>query len=333
MWKEILHLKPSIDPNDLNNTERKLNQRFSNVAKKFGKGVLAALLGGGVVGTVLGIANKLLNPLQEVQEAIERALKAADDISTNAKQFGTSSGTLARLQAFAGSAGLDPQGLAVLIEKFQSSVAQAAANPDQASSVSAFVGRKDMAEAFFEFVQSVQKLPDELSKSLVQQEVFGERQILKASEFMKMNFKELDADMRRRGLPEGNVLTNAIEPTAGLSDLKDRLTQIRLAKDFVSKSRVIGGGTVNKLQELEQFKTDRENSRIPKIGTLAELQLKIDRVMDKVEKVADKALEVVLLPPKPGSGMFGIDGAKEITEKLNQIEKTRAARGATGKGK
>jgi hypothetical protein len=62
-----------------------------------------------------------------------------------------------------------------------------------------------MAEAFFEFVQSMQNLTD-TQKSLVQQEVFGERQILKVSEFLNADFRKISREV---GGPSAEELTAA----------------------------------------------------------------------------------------------------------------------------
>ncbi len=50
MFKEILQIIPKVNAADLRAMESSLSGRFANVSKKFGKGMLAALTGGGIAG-------------------------------------------------------------------------------------------------------------------------------------------------------------------------------------------------------------------------------------------------------------------------------------------
>jgi methyl-accepting chemotaxis protein len=127
MFSEILKIIPKLDSKDLANMERTLGIRFARVAKKFGGGIMSVLKGGGILGTATFFLDKILNPLKEVQESIDKTLKSGDDLKTYAKQFNTTAGNLARLQAFGKATGLDADSLRTILEKFQSSVAQSGA--------------------------------------------------------------------------------------------------------------------------------------------------------------------------------------------------------------
>ena len=109
--KKFFRIVPKLSPGDLSSMGGALTTRFGKIAKKFGKGLLEVITGGGVAGLALGIIDKLLNPLKETQDAIDRMLVQGNDIVTNAKQFGTTAGKLARLQALGKSVGLDPESL------------------------------------------------------------------------------------------------------------------------------------------------------------------------------------------------------------------------------
>src|SRR5687767_8200002 len=107
MFSEILKIIPQLDSGDLAKLESSLSGRFTRIAKKFGKGLGSILTGGGIAGLALGLIDKLLNPLKDVQEAIDRSLKDSDDLVTNAKQFDTTAGKLAKLVALGKSTGLE----------------------------------------------------------------------------------------------------------------------------------------------------------------------------------------------------------------------------------
>lgn len=171
----------------------------------------------------MALIDKLLNPLKEVQEAIDRSLSKGDDLATFAAQFNTTAGRLAKVQALGEASGLDAEGLRMLLVKFQTSLAEAAADKNKDTSVRAFAGRQDTLEAFFEFIQSLQKL-NKGDQLRVQSEVFGERQILKASEFLNADFATLGKQFARF---DTEKLTRAANKLANFSDLNDRLGTTR----------------------------------------------------------------------------------------------------------
>lgn len=282
MFTEILKITPKVDSGDLNKMENSLNTRFKSVAKKFGAGLVSVLKGGAVIGTVLAIVEKIVNPFKEVREAIERALDRGDDLVTFAKQFGTTAGNLARLQALAEAKGLTAEGLRTLLLKFQGAVTDAAANPGEVTAVSQFVGRKDMAEAFFEFIQSMQndlKYSD-AQRNFIQREVFGEKQIGKASSFLNANFPEL---IKKIGGPTGNDLTGAaLALDSRKSALKEEEAKRNL-RDLFDKGvfAATQPGVFKTIDRIDRNKLAAENRNLGKAGALAKADQNIDELQAK----------------------------------------------------
>jgi len=280
MFSEILKITPQIDGKDLNKMEKALQGRFTKIAKGFGKGLANILKGGGIAGVALALIDKLLNPLKEVQEAIDRSLSKGDDLATFAAQFNTSAGQLAKVQAMGEASGLDAEGLRMLLVKFQSSISEAQADPNKDTSVRAFAGREDTLEAFFEFIQSLQKL-NKNDQMRVQTEVFGERQILKASEFLNADFKELGKTFSRF---DSGQLTKAAERLAGMSDLKDRLGAVRNLDDLQAKSGVINSSMIRAQDQSERLNLQKENARIKSYNDLAKISDSVTIIMGYVEQ-------------------------------------------------
>ncbi len=276
MFKEILQIIPKLSPGDLNNMERSLTTRFGRVAKKFGKGLVGALTGGGIAGLALGLIDKLLNPLKETQEAIDKVLRQGDDIVTNAKQFGTTAGKLFRLQQLAKSTGLDESSLDVLLTKFQTAVAEAKQDPSKQTSVRQFVGEKDTATAFFQFIQALQKM-DKTQQVLVQQEVFGEKQILKMADFLQTDF---GAQAKLVGGPTSEKLTPGLEKLGALNDLKDALEARRTLNDTMRKSQLITEGMVKSQDEREKRAQQLENKNIAAYQSLANIETAANEIIN-----------------------------------------------------
>lgn len=314
MFSEVLKIIPKLDGAALASMESSLSRRFAGLAKKFGSGLKAAILGGGVTALAVSVIDKLLNPLKETQEAVDRLLGRADDISTFAKQFGTTSGNLFKLQQLAGARGLDAEGLNTLLLKFQTAVTAAKANPDQPSSVSNFVNESDLAEGFYKFIQSLQKLT-RAQQDFVQRDVFGERQILKASEFLNTpSFKELENQVGISGGTGG--FTQKIEKGAALQDLKQILSRRTDTAAFNAELDKLKPGMVQLQNVQDQLNAAQEIKNLGAFDDLKKLSIAADRIQKRLE---DAFTLIVKHVP-------------QIAEALTSLAGSRVVRGAV-KGK
>ncbi len=283
MFSEILKIIPQLDNGDLNKMDSSLTKRFASISKKFGKGLVSTLMGGGIAGIALGIVDKLLNPLKDVQEAIDRTLSKADDLVTFAERFNTTSGKLFKLQQAGVATGLDPDTLFMMIEKFQSAVADAAKDPNKNTSVRQFVGQKDTAESFFTFIQGLGKLrkTNADGATLVENEVFGEKLVLKMADFLQSDFGKLFAQMHARASEE---YTPKINRLGNLNDFKDRLTAQRNLEDIFVKGSTINDGMILTNNSIEKQNLAKENNRIGNYQGLAALSQSVDKVLGTLEK-------------------------------------------------
>ena len=316
-----------MDSSDLKKLEDQLQSRFTKISKKFGKGLMDVLKGGGIAGLALGLIDKLLNPLQAVQESIDRMLKTSDDLATQANQFNTSSGKLFKLVQIGKSAGLDQEGLFTLITKFQTAVAQAKADPnDQSvSAVRNFTNEKDTALNFFNFIQSLQKL-DRNQQLLVQQQVFGEKQIGKMSEFLNLDFAQ---QFKATGLDKvsSEKFTKANDKLAKLSDLADILKVKNENQDLINKAGVINESMIRQRAKSDALALEKENLQIKSYNDLAAISDTVSKIMLIVEQ---------------GVGLIGklinmvtpfINQATDFMAKFLKSPLMRGVRGLFGGGK
>lgn len=289
MFKEVLKIVPTIDSSDLNSMERNLGNRFANVAKKFGKGLIGAIAGGGLIGIAGTVLTKLFNPLKEVQESIERSLHAADDLQDQAVQFNTTPGELAKLQAFGKTKGLQASEVNNLVQKFQTAVAEATADPTKETSVRAFVGNTNTAQAFLTFAENLSKLSatDKNAAIRVQQEVFGERQIGKSSNFLQADFQGLSQKFAGVSVDQ---LNQGISKQAGLQEAVQTAEALRGLKDINDKSAVINQKIIDALEVQKQAALDVENARLKGAEGLIVLQSKADFLLAALETKALPAL-------------------------------------------
>ena len=322
MFKEILRVQPDIEGSDLNKMENALGARFNRVAKRFGGGLLSVLKGGGILGAVTVIADKLLNPLKEVQEAIDKSLHTADDIQDQAERFNTTAGELAKLQAFGKSKGLQAEEVNNLIGKFQTAIAEATADPTKNHSVKNFIGNKDTGQAFLTFIQNLSQLaknnPNEAIR--VQQEVFGEKQIGKASNFFQADFEGLNKKFESLGLTT-EKLNEATKKTADLNQIVQSAGATRDLQDVVTKSGLITADVVTSLEKQKDIALERENAKLAQAEGLIKLQT-----------TADGALALLESKALPAIGQL-IGKIQEVASTLGAIANSRLVKGLVGKGK
>lgn len=306
--------------------QKALQSRFTKLTKSFGKGLVNVLKGGGIAGIALGLIDKLLNPLKEVQEAIDRTLKSSDDLATNAKQFNTTTGKLTKLVTLAKATGLDQDNLFQLITKFQTAVAESRANPNDpnSSAVRNFTKQTDTAEGFFGFIQEMQKLTKD-QQILVQQQVFGEKQILKMADFLQSvgDPKALAGIVKNTGLDKvtSEKLTNSIDKLANLNDLSDALAAGREMNDLVTKSGVINESMIRNREKSERLQLERENRNIANYNNLAAISQSVDKITGLIEQ---------------GMGLLGslinklLPALDKITAAVDRFMKSPMVRGVRG---
>lgn len=304
MLTDVLKIQPKLDNNELNQMERQLGGRFSRIAKGFGRGLKLASM------AALGAAvlDKLINPLQEVKAAIDRTLGKADDIVTNAKQFNTTTENLLKIRSLANVRGITNENIDMLMTKFQGAVAAASANPNDPanSSVKNYIGQKDTAVAFYNFITQLQKM-DKNQQLLVQTQVFGEKQVLKMAEFLQdVGFKESAASLQKVNFGQ------AAKSAEKLGELNDKMTANRVVndlRDLTSKANVIGNDTIRNVNRSEIANLNRENGRIGRSAQAFTAEENIAQLTDKVEQLANNIItELPVL-------MDGLKGVISLLEK------------------
>jgi hypothetical protein len=316
MFSEILKIIPRLSTPDLNKMDRTLSQRFGKIASKFGKGLTKAIAGGGLAGLALGLVERLLNPLKEVQATIDKIMGEGDDLVTNAEMYGTDPGKLKRLTLLGNATGLEDGEMFELLNKFQSAVAEAVADPKKESSVRNFVDIPDTVDAFYEWMQAVQKLPDMNARILAQNNVFGERKRGKAADFMQTDQELLQ--FKLRGLPSSYELGKAANRTGAANDYAAELGAVRGGQNFVKTSKLINSQMVEARDAQLRLEEERERTRIAKYDELMVVANMSAAALSRIEAEALRGLAVIV--PK----------IKSIADIVERIPGSRFFRGLIG---
>jgi len=330
---EVLKIQPKLDNNELSQMERQLGSRFSRIAKGFGRGLKLASM------AALGAAvlDKLINPLNEVKAAIDRTLGKADDIVTNAKQFNTTTENLLKIRSLANVRGISNESIDMLMTKFQTSVAAAAANPNDPanSSVRNYVNEKDTAVAFYNFMTQLQKM-DKNQQLLVQAQVFGEKQILKMAEFVQdVGFKESAASLSRVNFKK---VAAATEKNAELNDTMTANRTVNDLNDMIRKSQVINGGTIKNINRSEISALNRENNKIARSAQAFTAEERMAEIQESLEALTSKILTELPVVMDSLKGIVtllekSVEGWKMIFELLKNSSIVKGIGSMFGKGK
>lgn len=332
MLSEILKIIPRLEQKDLDKMSKSLSSRFSKVANSFGK----ALKKGLALGFAAGFINKLINPLQEVKDAIDRTLGKADDVVTNAKQFGSTTENLLKIRALGNVRGLSNENVDMLLTKFQGAVAQATLNPQDPanSAVVNYIGQKDVAKAFYNFITQLQTM-DDVSRTLVQQQVFGEKQVLKMAEFLQdKGFKESAASLTSVNF---KAVAQATEKMAGLNDKMVAGSVVNNLNDQIKKARVIGNGTVADMNRSELVGLDRENGQIARSKAAFTADENMQKIQESLEQLTNDvltALPVITTAFTEGVTMFrdGLGVFKSLASDLRKSPMLKGIKNLFGSG-
>lgn len=310
MFTEIVKLTPQLDKTTLASMFKTLNQRFADVAKKFGAGMKGAMRLGPLAAVAGVFLAKLLNPLQRAEEIIDRIINKGDDAITNAEEFGADPGKLLKLEGIAQAKGVDAATLRTLLGKFQGALAveqEAAKDPKkQPGILREFVQIEDTAEAFFSFIQSVQKL-EKSRQVVVQKEVFGDRIRGRASEFFNAgDFGEL-----LKMFPDTQVLTQAATKAGALADQKDLDTSIRELQDFVRKSNLVNEKMIKDIDTSERQKNKADDETLKRYDSLKSTSIAVQELTHKFDSFATDLMQK--------TAPLLLDAIKNLTELVDMM--------------
>lgn len=321
MWSETLLLKPKIDSSTGAAMERNLSARFARVAKRFGGG-LKAIVKGSILGISLGLLNKLLNPLEDLQTKIKELLGAGTDIRDAADRFNTTPGQFKRVQDVAQSIGLSPDALRDLMNKFAMAVETARkefATPGlkeisgSSLAVKNFVGDKDLAEGFFSFIQSLKQATPKIREG-AEAQVFGEKQFGAARRFIEADFGKAFGTI---GEPGTNLLNVAVNKLAALADQQRALQVQRETQDFLNAAGRINGKMIRDIEKAEKLKADRETKQLQSFDDLKKASIAIEEVKG--------GMETLLIQLNKGIGYLA-----DIASFVNKSKTARWFRGVFG---
>jgi len=296
MMSAILKIKPQIDQNDAKKMERSLFDRFKNIGKQ-AKKTLRDVVSGGLLGFAVGLAQSMLSPIEEVETRIKAMLDKAGELADIAEDFNTSTGKLRQLEVLGLVNGLKSENLKAMLTAFRDSVELARAQiekkeplDEKTSLVQNFAGRTDMAEAFFEFIQSLRQIQG-AQRNNIERTLFGNVQRGGARRF-------IDNAGVVHG-PQGYVNPRVGEFTKAatkLEDLNDKYTMDKFSqesREILNYSANLNKGLLDQMIGYENRQKAKELRQLQNYTELAAARLAIDKLNGILENVTGLLTKLV----------------------------------------
>lgn len=323
MFTDTAKIQPDVDKSAAKKMEKDLNSRFGRVAKRFSTGLRKAIRHGltftGLTALAGGVIAKLLNPLQETEELLNRVLDKGASATDAAEDLGTDAGKLMRLEAVAQMKGVDQQTMRDMLNKFQVALArerEAAAAGQEAGTLRNFVNEKDTAQAFLDFIRSMQAV-DKDRQVIVQNEIFGDRVRGRAAAF----FNETKILDLLRMLPDSMVLGPAIERTNTIAGERDVMTVVNEVDAFIKQSKAIPENIVNTLDRAQQNRIEKEVEQLSQFESLRNAQQSLEESINELRKLVTEFLQYTG-PDIIQSTKDFAEGARALAPILQGIGKT-----------
>lgn len=312
MFSEILRIRPQLDPASTARMESSLSARFLRVAKRFRAGLNFAIKGT-IAGIGLGLLSRLLNPLERIEEKIKDLLGQGSDMEELADRFGTTPGRIKQIQDIAGMIGVTPDRLREIMGKFAESIEKAReeiADPNSEDSETTnvlreFANEKDLANAFFQFIQSLKNVGQGPGRDII-----SDTGTLKR---LQHGGDPLSENERAR-LKERGLLTEQ----SGLDLRKEMEKAVFGEQLFGASRRLIDTNFPRFLKNLNQPSEETLNKAFDKLGQLND--------QDRRQKVATETQDLLNLTGKLSPDIIkGLNDAeaRKLERELNDFDRIK----------
>lgn len=297
--EEQVKVKPTLDSASTRTMFDKLNGRFADVAKKFGKGLKTALNFTPLLAIAGAVLAKILAPLEKAEQLLDRVLAEGADAKDLAEEVGTDEGTLKRFQYLGAAKGVDTATMNQLLLRYQTAIAQERENarkeqealnrgekPEtQPGILREFISEKDTVNSLFQFMQSLQHLEKD-QRTLIQTQIFGER----ARGRLNALFNERDYGRILTRAPSGQELGKAVNKAADLDDRRTLERAVIDAQTFLRGTAAASPGAID--LQVAEYRREQNKAVEQLQGYVARKSADqaMNELLDRFNKLADYLL-------------------------------------------
>jgi hypothetical protein len=280
-----------LDTSKLKQMETRLTQRFSNVARKFGRGLQGAIrfgLTGGAIGVSFAmLSNAILNPLREADEKINTILAKAGDIKTRATQFGTDEAQYFAFQSVAMAKGVEEGDLINIMTRLQTMIGEARLGKENI--LSAYKNETDMVKVFVE-ISKVLAGMEATERGKLEAQIFGQRAVGKLESFITSDI-EKTAQQITVGRSETKV-AQELKRQAVLQEAQSLKATQRSYEEQLDTGRKFNEGTIESQAEAKELENRRVAANVAIYNHLSKLNNKLQeyqiQIAEGIAELMDK---------------------------------------------
>lgn len=292
----IAKFQPVLDRGSVKKMENDLNTRFKRVAQTFGSGLANAAknIGKGIkfamgAGGIMGIIALLTNPLNSVLEQLDNTLKLADEVSTNATEYGVTPAQYSTLINVLKSKGIDEEAVAGDVDILRALQQQAKEGTD--TTLSQFTSIASGQQLYEEVLKSVMDIKDPTARYAKLEAIFGRKKAGKYRELLQQG--QGGIDRLKNELQAGPGYNKQIDRVGALEDQQaERIT--KLDHEFAQRRlNATDQDLIDRRMNYERQKRELELGRY-KAGAaafdLATVGMKLEQALDQILLPIGKAI-------------------------------------------
>lgn len=271
------------DTSSMQKMEKDMNGRLNKVTKRFGQGLQKAgkmLKFSAFAAGAATILTSILNPLQEINSALDNILAKSGNIKDQADAMNTNVGFYAALQSAAAAKGIDQAQFNMMGQRVMELIGEAKNGNENV--LSKYKDETDMGRALYKIVDALHKMPAGAKRTAIASEIFGGRITGRMAGLLNSGFNEPLSDVM------GNVnlqeLSNAITSLDQKSNLQSAMRANLDLRDLVAKNSIVSNHTIAAQNRTEEYRLNKENTLLSDYDTPAEMQRNLYDLQTKYYK-------------------------------------------------
>lgn len=315
------------DTSSMQKMEKDMNGRFSKITKRFGQGLQKAgkmLKFSAFAGIATSLITQIINPLQEINSALDNILAKSGNIKDQADAMNTNVGFYAALQSAAAAKGIDQAQFNMMGQRVMELIGEAKNGNENV--LSKYKDETDMGRALYKIVDALHKMPAGAKRTAIASEIFGGRVTGRMAGLLNSGFNEPLSDVM------GNVnlqeLSNAITSLDQKSNLQSAMRANLALRELVAKDKYISNKTIITQNKYESGQIKSENEKLKKYENIATLSVANQTLMRELFQVVVNNMPVLAIGVQGLVEILkGYNGVFSSLERLNKKEKTESDRG------
>jgi hypothetical protein len=298
--KYTIQIQPQIGASDAQKMESDLNRRFANVAKKFGThlkntvktSLKTAAIATGAAGAGLVASAVFGNPIEKINEDLNKTVMTADELATRADQLGINLAKFAEFGTIAQSMQIDP---VLALQQFQTALQDSAdflaGDETKKDYLINFLKDGDLLDSFYAYMREMRKLGGK-ERGREMSKIFGDRLQSRIAELAQVDLGQRRKEIYSKGItPE--IYGSAVSQLAEKEDLQSKLKAKRDIDELIQKNRAITTGTIKAQDQYLRSKLGRETQQLSQYEIFAKQAVLQEKMLGRLDEIKAELVQTL----------------------------------------